>query len=282
MHPWQAERLGCRPARTRPARPLMSLRTLVPLDDPASHLKTAVGAQLTSAVRTVSGASVRNGPPLTAFLAAVQSDITILREPAAGTVVDRAGAPDRHRAVVIRRAPPPDAIPLAALAAPSPADGRPLALEVVAAGYGGDPAAYLADLGRLLRRATDLAGRGIGLEAHGQNLLVTLHRGRLRRLYYRDVGGVRIHRRTAEEHGLTLYGDIPTDDPDEPATTVRAAVAVVAGEQVATLQRATGADPEPLWRSVLPDVDDGPPPVKATTAMRLAADPLRPIWTTLW
>jgi staphyloferrin A synthase len=230
----------------------------------------------------VSEAAVRNGPPVTAFLANVQNGITILREPAAGIVLDRDDdRPDRRRAMVHRQAPPPDAIPLAALAAPSPADGRPLALEVVAVGYAGDPAGYLADLGRLLRRALDLAERGIGLEAHGQNLLVTLHGGRPHRLYYRDVGGIRVHARTAKEHGLTLYGDLGTEDPDEPATTVRAAVGVVVGEQVAALARETGAEPEALWRAALPDADREPWPVKATTAMRLADDPLRPIWAVL-
>jgi staphyloferrin A synthase len=280
LHPWQAERLGV-DGPTRPARPLMSLRTLAPLDDPRHHLKTAIDAQLTSAVRTVSEAAVRNGPAVTAFLAGIQDGVTILREPAAGIVLGDDGRPDSRRAMVRRQAPPPGAIPLASLAAPSPADGRPLALEVVAAGYAGDPTAYLADLGRLLRRAVDLAERGVGLEAHGQNLLVTLHRGRPHRLYYRDVGGIRIHARTAKEHGLTLYGDLCTEDPDEPATTVRAAVGVVVGEQVAALARETGAEPEALWRAALPGVDRAPWPVKATTAMRLADDPLRPIWATL-
>lgn len=269
LHPWQAARLG-RTGRPRPARPLMSLRTLVPVDDPGTHLKTAVDAQLTSAVRTVSAAAVRNGPVVTAFLAAVQDDITILRETAAGAVLDEDGEPDRRQAIVVRQAPPPGAIPLAALAAPSPADGRPVACEVVDAGYDGDPKAYLDDLARLLDAATRLAAAGIGLEAHGQNLLVTLDGGRLARLFYRDVGGVRIHGRP----DLRLYGDLATDDPDEPGVTVRAAVAVVLGEQAAALARATGADPAALWATA-------GQPVKATTAMRLAADPLRPIWTTL-
>jgi hypothetical protein len=277
LHPWQAVRLGIDigAARRRPARPLMSLRTLVPLDDPGTHLKTAIDAQLTSAVRTVSAAAVRNGPAVTAFLAAVQDDITILRETAAGAGLDEDGEPDRRRAMVVRQAPPPDAIPLAALAAPSPADGRPVACEVVDAGYGGDPVAYLRDLADRLAAATRLAAHGIGLEAHGQNLLVTLDRGRLGRLFYRDVGGVRVHTRTAAAHGLTLHGDLGTGDPAEPEVTVRAAVAVVLGEQAAVLARATGTEPGKLWPA------DRPEPVKATTAMRLAADPLRPIWTTL-
>ena len=123
LHPWQAERLGIHGAST-PARPLMSLRTFAPLDDPRHHLKTAIDAQLTSAVRTVSEASVRNGPPVTAFLAGIQDGITILREPAAGIVRDDDGRPDRRRAMVLdgrrphrarsrsppwpRRAPPTD------------------------------------------------------------------------------------------------------------------------------------------------------------------------------
>src|SRR6185436_10002517 len=42
------------------ARPLMSLRTLAPLDDPGLHLKTAVDVQMTSAVRTLSAQAIHN------------------------------------------------------------------------------------------------------------------------------------------------------------------------------------------------------------------------------
>jgi siderophore synthetase component len=294
MHPWQADHLlDAHPAlrrtgRRRPARPLMSLRTLAPLDDRAVHLKTAVDVQMTGAVRTVSPAAVRNGPVVTAFLAdlarRVAPDLTVLREVAAGAVlVD--GEPNRSLAVVHRQAPP-DALPLAALAAPSPADGAPLAVEAVRIGYGGDPAAYLADLARLLLTGPlTLLQHGIGLEAHGQNTLVSLRGGRPHRLYYRDVGGVRLHGPTLRRRGIQpplLHGDLAAADPDEPRTTLLAATGVVLGQQVAVLARATGTEPDRLWAAVTPRLPDPDVlPVKAFTAMRLAADPLTPRWTTL-
>jgi siderophore synthetase component len=193
-------------------------------------------------------------------------------------------------------------LPLAALAAASPADGRPLAVEAVKA-YAGDPVAYFAALCRvLLAPALALLHAGVALEAHGQNALVALRGGRPVRLLYRDVGGVRVspaRLRAAGAQVPPLRGDLPTDDPDVLRTKLAAAVGVVLAEQVHVLSRHAGADPHALWAAAgaatraayaqLPiaargDRDallDRPLPVKATTAMRLAADPLADLWATL-
>ncbi|GIF76116.1 IucA/IucC family protein [Asanoa siamensis] len=286
LHPWQWERVRAdhpwlRPTGTRPARPLMSLRTLAPLDDPALHLKTAIDAQLTSAVRTVSPAAVENGPALTAFLAGQTTTMTILREYAAGAVTTDAG-PDRRLAVVHRQAPPPHAIPVAALSAPSPAGGAPIAMEAVRLAYAGDPRPFLTDLTRLLVTGPlDLLDRGIGLEAHGQNTLLTLDRGRPGALYYRDVGGIRIDPTSTATP--PLRGDIAAIDPDEPETTLLAALTVVLGQIVGTLAAATATPPAQLWAAAARTAGDRllrreTLPVKATTSMRLATDPLEPIW----
>ncbi|GAA1888193.1 IucA/IucC family protein [Asanoa iriomotensis] len=284
LHPWQWERVRAahpelREVGTRRARPLMSLRTVAPLDDPALHLKTAVDAQMTSAVRTVSPAAVENGPTLTAFLAELTDTMTILREYAAGAVLTD-GCPDRRLAVVHRQAPPRTAIPVAALSAPSPADGSALAREAVRLAYGGDPRPFLTDLTRLLVTGPmDLLDRGVGLEAHGQNTLVTLDRGRPAALYYRDVGGIRVDPTVVKAHG-----DIAATDPSEPETTLLAALTVVLGQLVGTLAAATGTPPTQLWAACARTAGDrlthrDTLPVKATTTMRLAADPLEPRWT---
>lgn len=317
VHPWQHDHVlgayrwlrdtGGRVA----ARPLMSLRTVVPVRRPWFHVKTAVDVRMTSAVRTVSAAAVRNGPPVTAFLAELAArvaagwggELTVLRETAAGAVlVD--GEPCRSLAVVVRQAPtarPGEVVlPLAALAVGAPADGVPPAVAAVAAGYRGDPGAFLADLAGLLLRATlALLRLGVALEAHGQNTLVALRGGRPVRLLYRDVGGIRVSPRRLRGHGLTppsLYGDLVEDDPRQLRDTLFAALGTVLGEQVAVLGRACGVVEGELWRAVataarrvvaeLPsdaaaDVAalwDATWPVKATTAMRLAADPLEVIW----
>ena len=292
LHPWQAARVlpehpELRPVGTRRARPLMSLRTLAPLDDPSLHLKTAVDVQMTSAVRTVSPAALANGPTLTALLASLEPALTVLRELAGGAVRTTDGEPDRRLAVIHRQAPPAHAIPLAALSAPSPADGAPLAREAVRLGYGGDPRPFLADLTRVLVTGPhQLLDLGIGLEAHGQNTLVTFSGGRPDRLYYRDVGGIRVDPDVLRRKGIApppLHGDLTAADPDEPETTLHAALTVVLGQLVATLAGATGTAPAELWAACARTAGDrltrrDTLPIKATTTMRLAADPLEPRW----
>jgi siderophore synthetase component len=307
MHPWQARRLrdldaGLRPSGQRiRARPLMSLRTLALIDQPRWHLKTAVDVQMTSAVRTVSPAAVRNGPLMSTLLRRLLRDepIDILDEVAGGAVL-LDGAPSRSLAVIRRRAPAlaPDeiAVPFAALSAPSPASGRSFLSEAA----GGDPAGFV---GRLLTLAIPplmrLLARGVALEAHGQNTLVVLKNREPVRIIYRDMGGVRVSARRLAAAGLEappLGGDLLTDDPDALAAKLAASLlATVVAELLATLRRESGIDPAPLWRhaaAILRDAPDTPTcradaatmigatlPLKATTAMRLSARPLDDIWT---
>ncbi|HET8681302.1 MAG TPA: IucA/IucC family protein, partial [Micromonosporaceae bacterium] len=170
LHPWQAEHVlpghprVRRTAATLPAYPLMSLRTLATADG-AWHVKTAVDVQMTSAVRTVSPAAVRNGPVLSAFLAGLRvPGVHLLPERAAGAAV-AGGEPCRSLAVAIRPAPrlrPGElALPLAALAATSPATGRLLAVE--AAELAGPPGRGP----RACRGPDALPGRGPGAPPGG-------------------------------------------------------------------------------------------------------------------
>ncbi|WP_459837783.1 IucA/IucC family protein, partial [Catenuloplanes niger] len=199
VHPWQRDHVldrhpELRPTgRTRPARPLMSLRTLAPVGRRSQHVKTAVDVQMTSAVRTVSPAAVRNGPVVSVLLHTLATDLpglTVLRETFAGAVlVD--GEPSRSLAYLAREAPrqaPGEVVlPLAALAQPA------LQRDAVGTGFGGDPVAFLTALARtVLPPLLVMLHRGVALEAHGQNTLVALVDGVPTRLLYRDLGGVRI------------------------------------------------------------------------------------------
>jgi siderophore synthetase component len=313
VHPWQRAHVldaypWLRPAGVvLPARPLMSLRTLAPLTGGA-HVKTAVNVQMTSAVRTVSPAAVRNGPAVSALLARLARDLpglAVLREMGAGAVVVD-GEPSRSLAHLWREAPrlvPGEvALPLAALAAPSPTDGRPLAVEAVR-WAGGNPVAFFAAIARAaLPPALTMLHRGVALEAHGQNTLLVLRAGRPTRVLYRDLGGVRISRARLRAHGVDappLRGDLPTDDPRELRAKLLAAVGIGLGEQVAVLAREFGVPAETLWAQAaaaarkayadLPataagdarELFDDQLPIKATTAMRLAADPLHDVWAAL-
>ncbi len=295
-HPWQAERLVARypwltaDGESDPVRPLMSLRTVAPVDG-GPHVKTAVDVQMTSAVRTVSPAAVHNGPVLSRLLRHLTADlpIEILAETVAGAVVVD-GVPQRHLAHVIREAPQlkPDelAVPLAAFAA------SPLLLATVP-----DPHAWLGLLAELLfAPLTRVLARGVALEAHGQNTLVVLQDGRPVRILYRDLGGVRVSPARLRGVGIDppeLRGDLPSDDPAELRTKLAAAAfGTVAAELIAAFTRTRGADPARLWGIVAravratgcedaPHLLKDPLPVKATTAMRLAADPLDDQWALL-
>ncbi|HEU4348160.1 MAG TPA: IucA/IucC family protein [Actinoplanes sp.] len=298
-HPWQAERLLAEHSwltpdgETGPVRPLMSLRTVAPLDG-GDHVKTAIDVQMTSAVRTVSPAAVHNGPVLSRLLRALTADLplTVLAETAAGAVIV-GGEPQRRMAYLRRSAPAigPDetVLPVAAL-------GGALLGEAVR-DAGGNPYRWLEDLAALLwPPLLAVLHRGVALEAHGQNTLVVLRHGRPARILYRDLGGVRVSPARLRAAGLTpppLYGDLISDDDHVLRTKLAAAaLGTVAAELVTRLARQHDADPSRLWGivgaavrgSATADAEAmlrAPLPVKATTAMRLAADPLDDLWAHL-
>ncbi|MEV6302106.1 IucA/IucC family siderophore biosynthesis protein [Actinoplanes sp. NPDC051861] len=295
-HPWQARRILAEYpwltdiGPTGPVRPLMSLRTVAPVGG-GPHVKTAVDIQMTSAVRTVSPAAVHNGPRLSALLTKLTADLPldVLTETAAGAVITEDG-PDRRLAHLIREAPRlsdgESAVPLGVLAA------SPLLI-----GELGDPYAFMAKLGTVLfAPLARVLHRGVALEAHGQNTLIVLLRGQPVRVLYRDLGGVRVHAGRLEKAGLDmpdLHGDLPTGDEDElRAKLAAAALGTVAHQLITALSEHHQAEPQRLWDLVaaaleqtatrdVPHLLGEPLPVKATTAMRLAADPLADIWTHL-
>lgn len=296
VHPWQRDHLGLPAAAAGvPARPLMSLRTLA-VDGWAVHLKTAVDVQMTSAVRTVSPAAVHNGPALSTLLTALgaKAGVEVLPEVAAGAVLV-GGEPSRSLAVAVRRAPAAGlTLPFAALAAPSPSSGRALVTEAVD-WSGLRPHEFLrAAVRAAVPPLATLLDLGVALEAHGQNTLLVLDRGRPDRIAYRDFGGVRISPRRLAAYGMeapALHGDLATDDPVDLRTKLAAALlSTVVSELVATLAREYGEPPEALWRAVAGELRNttavrtlttGPWPLKATTAMRLAPDPLVDLWVDL-
>ncbi|WP_327001360.1 IucA/IucC family siderophore biosynthesis protein [Dactylosporangium sp. NBC_01737] len=287
VHPWQLERalatgLVRDTGRDLPARPLMSLRTLAPLDTPGEHVKTAVEVQMTSAVRTLSAAAVHNGPlasDLVATLAARTRGLRILRETTAATVLDAHGAPQRTLGAVWRQAPPAGAfvLPLALL------PHRPDLLT---------PTFFAQLVQLLLPPLFDLLRDGVALEAHGQNTLLEIRAGRPHTIWYRDLGGLHVHPGRLDRAGLPmppLIGALPTHDEDELRTKLfAAALSTVLTELVHALG---DRHAEVAWdvvaatvRDAVTDTDDrkacfaGTWPLKATTAMRLADDPLQDLW----
>jgi len=218
VHPWQLRHTLPRVfARERaegviiplpdvlPACPLVSQRTVVPLGGGA-HLKLPVAAQMTSAVRTVSAQSARNGPRLTALLEGLlegNPHATLQGERWTGHFWDP-GADDtdpealeraRHLSAIVRDAPRGDTlVPAALLIEECPVRREPVAMELVER-HGGGPIAFFAEYAEVFARGVLplLLGYGFAAEAHAQNCVVDFEGGRVRAFVLRDLGGVRIH-----------------------------------------------------------------------------------------
>jgi len=301
-HPWQLREiltgLGfTATGDTLPAAPLMSVRTLAPLDG-GPHLKTSLSLRMTSAVRDISGESVVNSAPLSALLeqlcAGLGGALLISRNLAAAAALTSAG-PSRELAVLIRESPETHAgpgervAPLAALAEHPPGLG--------------DPVRWLRALAELCwTPLLRLLARGVALEAHGQNLLVVLdHGNRPLRLVYRDLADVRVSRARLAAHGVrpsTLGGHVLDDDP---VTLRRKLFGSVLGGTFSALVSALGGGDRHrehlLWAAVAAEARSAaraelgaadrtallrePLPVKALTQMRLAGQPPTDQWAPL-
>ncbi|MEU8358583.1 IucA/IucC family protein [Nonomuraea sp. NPDC048882] len=217
VHPWQTRHvlpdLGLRPYATGavPARPLMSVRTLVPLDG-SPHLKTAFSTRMTSDVRDISPGSVRDCVPLSDLLTRLSArcggtpGIARYLAGAAGPL-DTGGSADGHSAdlsVMLRE--------------PVTAQGTVLPVAALTRTMVGDPAAWLDAFARLaVTDAFGLLALGVALEAHGQNLLVVLGGDGLPyRLIYRDLADVRISPARLTRNGVEtppVSARLLSDDP---------------------------------------------------------------------
>ncbi|CAL9289670.1 IucA/IucC family protein [Streptomyces sp. SudanB182_2057] len=278
VHPWQAAHVLKRSYDAwRPARPLMSLRTLALPGGP--HVKTALSARLTSSVRDISAYSVRAAAPLSAF-----ADELVARADGLLHLTRTLGAVTAHSpdlAALLREPPEGYAgpgervVPVAALATTS-LPGRP---------------GWLAEFTRLaLTVGLRLLELGVALEAHGQNLLVVLAAdGAPVRLVYRDLADVRISPARLSRHGITppaLTGRLVTDDP----TALRrklfgsllcGALAGTAGSAHALATALESVLPGLSPTADLPALREAPLPAKALTLMRLSPAGTGDLWTEL-
>jgi siderophore synthetase component len=188
------------------AAPTTALRTVLLEPDVTGtrrYLKLSLDIQVTSTRRSISVASTRNGPAISALL-----DRLLAGEPRVLTLPEVAGAavatPDgrsRDLSVIVRDgldgrlAPGEVAIPGAALTARcgSGAGGTVLD-ELLRTAYPGRPLDFLGDYAALLLPPLlRLAAAGVGLEAHLQNSLPTFVDGVPHRIAFRDFAGLRLH-----------------------------------------------------------------------------------------
>ncbi|MFF9018966.1 IucA/IucC family protein [Streptomyces eurythermus] len=278
VHPWQAAHVLKRSYDVwRPARPLMSLRTLALPGGP--HVKTALSARLTSSVRDISAYSVRAAAPLSAFGEELVSHTGGLLHLTRTLGAVTAHSPDL--AALLRESPEVYAgpgervVPVAALAT-TPLPRRP---------------GWLAEFARLtLTVGLRLLDLGVALEAHGQNLLVVLAAdGTPLRLVYRDLADIRVSPARLSRHGITppdLTGRLITDDP----TALRrklfgsllcGALAGTAGSARALAIALEAALPGLPPTPDLPALREAPLPAKALTLMRLSPTGTGDLWTEL-
>ncbi|RAS65794.1 DNA polymerase-3 subunit chi [Lentzea atacamensis] len=273
VHPWQAGRLNLPSAGTLDASPLMALRTL---STGGWHVKTTLSAQITSAVRDISGSSITTATTVSDFLAQVVEGIELQHNRASAAVVTN-GEPNRELGVILRDKPVPreheTLLPLAALTA-LPVDGGPPPIRAL-----GDPVEWLGEFAELtVPPLMTLLARGVALEAHEQNLLVGLVNGRPRRVIYRDLADIRVSPRE----------DLPERLHANRETLRTKAFATFFSTALTGLVTALDAPAGELWRTVakaVPDTPDRPAllhdplPAKPLTLMRL--DPRTTAWAYL-
>jgi DNA polymerase-3 subunit chi len=273
VHPWQAERLKVSSAGTLDASPLMALRTLSTGD---WHVKTTLSAQITSAVRDISGNSIATATAVSDFLTGMVDGVELQHNRASAAALAD-GEPNRALGVILRDRPVPrereTLLPLAALTA-RPVDGGPAPIRAL-----GDPVEWLAEFAELaVPPLMTLLARGVALEAHEQNLVVGLVDGRPRRLIYRDLADIRVSPR--DDLPARLHAD---------RNTLRAKTfATFFATALSGLVTALDAPDDVLWHTVartVPDTPDrhallhDPWPAKPLTLMRL--DPATTRWAYL-
>ncbi|TDE53620.1 IucA/IucC family siderophore biosynthesis protein [Nonomuraea mesophila] len=249
LHPWQTRHvlpgLGLRPYATGaiPARPLISVRTLAPVDG-GPHVKTAFSTRMTSSVRDISPGSVRDCVPLSRLLTTLSERLGG-RPAVAGYLAGAAARVDGEHSADLS----------AMLREPTPRAGAETVLPVAAITRDmiADPVAWLAAFARAaLEDALGLLSLGVALEAHGQNLLVALDRDCLPyRLIHRDLADVRISPARLARNGIDTPQVSPrllTDDPDVlHGKLLGSLVGTTFGSLVALLGRRDRAAESRLW-----------------------------------
>jgi siderophore synthetase component len=252
------------------ARPTTALRTVL-LDPGADgahrYLKLSLDIQVTSTRRSISAASTRNGPAISALLGellAGEPGVLLLPEDAGATALPGG----RDAAAIVRGGlsgrlgPGEVAVPGSALPATSPLTGRTVLAELLAR-YRGTPPEFLSAYARLLLPPVlRLAALGVGLEAHLQNSIPTFIGGVPHRIAFRDFAGLRLHLPRLRERagrGLALWPGsvVGTGDVD----VLRAKVGYTAlqahlGELVLRLATGHGVAEAVAWRRVREVLDE--------------------------
>jgi hypothetical protein len=253
--------------------PTAALRTvLLPpgSDGLRRYLKVSLDIQVTSTRRSISVASTRNGPAVSALLHRMvagdpDGDRLILLAETDGAAVPAGSGRDMSAilrdALTGRLAAGERAVPGSALPVVDPATGRTVLAGLVDAS-GGGAAPWLRAYARLLLPPLlRLTVRGVALEAHLQNCLPTFVGGRPHRLVVRDFAGLRLHPRrlAAQGLGVGLWPGSVVGTGDEGV--LRAKIGYTAlqahlGELVIRLGESHGLAEDEAWRVIRAVVDE--------------------------
>ncbi|WP_127937231.1 IucA/IucC family protein [Nonomuraea polychroma] len=248
VHPWQTKHvlpdLGLLPYTTGaiPAHPLMSVRTLAPLDG-GPHVKTAFTTRMTSDVRDISPGSIRDCVALSDLLTDLSARLTggpCVARYLAGAAATAKGELSADLSAMLREPTPTIAGPATVLPVAGPATVPPVAGSATVPPVAGsatvlpvaavtremvrDPAEWLAAFARLaLAAGLGMLALGAALEAHGQNLLIVIDeargahgRGLPVRLVYRDLADIRLSPARLARNGIEVppvSARLLSDDP---------------------------------------------------------------------
>ncbi|CEK11997.1 IucA/IucC family protein [Legionella hackeliae] len=188
-------------------KPSMSFRTMMPLNA-GCHLKLAAAVHTTSALRTVSPASIENGPLLSSWIHGLlekhhhyQHTLFIAADLAGMRVSGNTIPEHQHKqlAVIVRENPISQLkeeqilVPVGALFAQTPLSDNSLLIDIINAS-GLEPLDYLKQYCQcLLSGQLHLLLRyGIALEAHQQNTLIAFTNHRPTAVVIRDLGNITI------------------------------------------------------------------------------------------
>lgn len=271
-HPWQAAHLESDPAfaglvaqghaiLTLPTgatmQPTSSVRTVF-ASGANIFLKLPIAARITNFARTNPRDQIARGMAAGRALAAISGQVAacgldILDEPGA-VWIDRPGIAE-ITGVILRDALAREAYVLAGLLEPSPHDGRPMLASMGCDPSG--PAEAEAWLCAYVRKAILpplrlFARTGVSLEAHSQNSLLDLDRGKPARLVVRDLEGVSIDRERFEAIAPGLDLDLSVFFPAEEARQrlVYYLISNQLNHVVATVSRLADVSETGLWRAV--------------------------------
>lgn len=251
----------------------LSFRTLIPHESDLPHIKLPVAVHSTSAMRTISPASVHNGPMLSRMIRKIlftennfAHHIKLAYE-SCGLHVKHDDADIAKHLGIIYRSNPTNLVAhnqmpivVAGLFEESPVKKRPIFIELlqmVDATLVNDAKAYFNNYCKIVIRAyLDLfLIYGIALEGHQQNTIAVFENYYPKFMIARDLGGLRIHEPTLRQHGFEYQAHpdsvtLTEDDQEVTNKFLHTVIQYHLGELVLLLANHFQTDENEFWQII--------------------------------